>query len=194
MSRGVVLVVIIVLMCYTQDHVVMFSMYARVCGGTATQELHPVHMCVCVVPCLLTAAPVRLFIAVQHGANVRARAWGTFFRHDGPTYYGEFPLSFAVCTGQKEIVAYLIRHGAQVGGGGGLTWLAAGMFVDIGCPCVGHVIWALLVMARSSAEQCVTLIAQYDKFTLCFFWHSLLAVSHQHTSHTHCPFAASHIQ
>eukprot|EP00879_Flechtneria_rotunda_P024448 GHRR01025918.1.p1 GENE.GHRR01025918.1~~GHRR01025918.1.p1 ORF type:complete len:377 (+),score=86.35 GHRR01025918.1:244-1374(+) len=51
---------------------------------------------------------------VQHGANIRARAWGTFFRHDGPMYYGEYPLSFAACTGQKDVVAYLKRHGAQV--------------------------------------------------------------------------------
>lgn len=29
-------------------------------------------------------------------------------------YYGEYPLSFAACTGQKDVVAYLKRHGARV--------------------------------------------------------------------------------
>ncbi len=28
--------------------------------------------------------------------------------------YGGYPLSFAACTGQKDVVAYLRRHGAQV--------------------------------------------------------------------------------
>eukprot|EP00882_Tetradesmus_deserticola_P006401 GHRQ01006733.1.p1 GENE.GHRQ01006733.1~~GHRQ01006733.1.p1 ORF type:complete len:268 (+),score=77.10 GHRQ01006733.1:331-1134(+) len=51
---------------------------------------------------------------VQHGADIRARAWGTFFRQGGPMYYGEYALSFAACTGQKDVVAYLRRHGAQV--------------------------------------------------------------------------------
>lgn len=51
---------------------------------------------------------------VQHGADIRARAWGTFFAPGGPMHYGEYPLSFAACTGQKEIVAHLKRHGAAV--------------------------------------------------------------------------------
>ncbi|WIA19587.1 hypothetical protein OEZ85_005527 [Tetradesmus obliquus] len=51
---------------------------------------------------------------VQNGADIRARAWGTFFRQGGPMYYGEYALSFAACSGQKDIVAYLRRHGAQV--------------------------------------------------------------------------------
>jgi hypothetical protein len=51
----------------------------------------------------------------QNGADIRARAWGTFFRQGGPMYYGEYALSFAACTGQKDVVAYLRRHGAQVG-------------------------------------------------------------------------------
>ncbi|KAF6258835.1 hypothetical protein COO60DRAFT_1074230 [Scenedesmus sp. NREL 46B-D3] len=51
---------------------------------------------------------------VQNGADIRARAWGTFFRQGGPMYYGEYALSFAACTGQKDVVAYLRRHGAQV--------------------------------------------------------------------------------
>jgi hypothetical protein len=31
-----------------------------------------------------------------------------------PTLTGEYPLSFAACTGQKDIVAHLKRHGAKV--------------------------------------------------------------------------------
>ncbi|KAF8062894.1 TRPV6 [Scenedesmus sp. PABB004] len=51
---------------------------------------------------------------VQAGADIRARAWGTFFAPGGSMYCGEFPLSFAAVTGQKDVVAYLKRHGAQV--------------------------------------------------------------------------------
>ena len=51
---------------------------------------------------------------VAAGASIRVRAWGTFFSPGGPCYYGEFPLSFAACTGQKEVVAHLKRHGAAV--------------------------------------------------------------------------------
>jgi hypothetical protein len=51
---------------------------------------------------------------VQNGADVRARAWGPFFGPGGPMHYGEFPLSIAACTGQRDVVAYLKRHGARV--------------------------------------------------------------------------------
>lgn len=50
---------------------------------------------------------------VQNGADVRARAYGGFFQAGSAVYYGEFPLSFAACTGQKDIVSYLKRHGAS---------------------------------------------------------------------------------
>ncbi|KIY99828.1 Transient receptor potential cation channel subfamily V member 6 [Monoraphidium neglectum] len=53
---------------------------------------------------------------VHAGADIRARAWGTFFGPDGPMHYGEYPLSFAACTGQREVVAHLKRHGASVNG------------------------------------------------------------------------------
>lgn len=53
---------------------------------------------------------------VAAGANIRARAWGSFFAAGGSMYYGEYPLSFAACTGQKEVVAFLKRHGALVNG------------------------------------------------------------------------------
>eukprot|EP00798_Chlamydomonas_sp_ICE-L_P026129 gene26129-11847_t len=53
---------------------------------------------------------------VQNSANVRARAYGQFFQEGSVVYYGEYPLSFAACTGQKDIVSYLKRHGARVNG------------------------------------------------------------------------------
>lgn len=51
---------------------------------------------------------------VQNGADIGARAYGSFFEHGTKMYYGEYPLSFAASTGQKDIVAYLTRHGAHV--------------------------------------------------------------------------------
>ncbi|KAG2493527.1 hypothetical protein HYH03_008341 [Edaphochlamys debaryana] len=51
---------------------------------------------------------------VQNGADSRARAYGSFFQPGSAVYYGEYPLSFAACTGQKDIVSYLKRHGARV--------------------------------------------------------------------------------
>uniref|UniRef100_A0A7S0RFC8 Ion transport domain-containing protein n=1 Tax=Chlamydomonas leiostraca TaxID=1034604 RepID=A0A7S0RFC8_9CHLO len=51
---------------------------------------------------------------IQAGADVRARCYGAFFQPGSVVYYGEYPLSFAACTGQKDIVSYLKRHGARV--------------------------------------------------------------------------------
>lgn len=51
---------------------------------------------------------------IQNGADVRARAYGSFFQSGSPVYFGEYPMSFAACTGQKDIVSYLKRHGALV--------------------------------------------------------------------------------
>mmetsp|Transcript_1453 Transcript_1453/g.3191 ORF Transcript_1453/g.3191 Transcript_1453/m.3191 type:complete len:1024 (-) Transcript_1453:1638-4709(-) len=51
---------------------------------------------------------------IQAGADIQARAYGSFFQQDSVVYYGEYPLSFAACTGQKDIVSYLKRHGARV--------------------------------------------------------------------------------
>lgn len=45
---------------------------------------------------------------------MRARSYGGFFQIGSVVYYGEYPLSFAACTGQKDIVSYLKRHGARV--------------------------------------------------------------------------------
>lgn len=51
---------------------------------------------------------------IQNGADVRARAYGGFFKQGSAVYFGEFPLSFAACTGQKDTVSYLKRHGARI--------------------------------------------------------------------------------
>ena len=51
---------------------------------------------------------------VERGAEVHARCIGTFFGATSHAYYGEYPLSFAVCTGQKEVTRYLADNGAFV--------------------------------------------------------------------------------
>lgn len=51
---------------------------------------------------------------IQAGAEIRARCYGSFFQLGSAVYYGEYPLSFAAATGQKDIVSYLKRHGARV--------------------------------------------------------------------------------
>ena len=49
---------------------------------------------------------------VERGAFVRARCTGSFFGATSHAYYGEYPLSFAVCTGQDEVATYLVENGA----------------------------------------------------------------------------------
>ncbi|KAL6745893.1 ankyrin repeat-containing domain protein, partial [Haematococcus lacustris] len=51
---------------------------------------------------------------IQSGADVSARCYGGFFAPGSVVYYGEYPLSFAASTGQKDIVSYLKRHGCRV--------------------------------------------------------------------------------
>ena len=51
---------------------------------------------------------------VERGADVHARCTGSFFGATSHAYYGEFPLSFAICTGQKEVARYLADNGALV--------------------------------------------------------------------------------
>ena len=51
---------------------------------------------------------------IERGADVHARCTGSFFSSTSHAYYGEFPLSFAVCTGQKEVARYLTENGARV--------------------------------------------------------------------------------
>ena len=47
-------------------------------------------------------------------ALIEARATGNFFKRGSPCYYGEYPLYFACCTGQMEIVNFLISSGASM--------------------------------------------------------------------------------
>jgi len=58
-------------------------------------------------------------VQLGHGITWSGSAHGLTITATAPLppnrrYYGEFPLSFAACTGQKEIVAHLKRHGAAV--------------------------------------------------------------------------------
>ena len=50
----------------------------------------------------------------QGGADVRARAWGPFFRMGGKAFYGEYPLHFAVALRRKKSALYLAAAGARV--------------------------------------------------------------------------------
>lgn len=45
---------------------------------------------------------------------LKAQATGRFFARGRPCYYGEFPLFFAACTSQKEMVDRLLDAGAQL--------------------------------------------------------------------------------
>ena len=54
---------------------------------------------------------------VERGADVKARCIGSFFGAASHAYYGEYPLSFAVCTGQAEVVRYLAENGSKVSEG-----------------------------------------------------------------------------
>ena len=54
---------------------------------------------------------------VERGADVKSRCIGSFFGSNSHAYYGEFSLSFAVCTGQKEVVRYLAENGSKVSEG-----------------------------------------------------------------------------
>ncbi|XP_033503190.2 transient receptor potential cation channel subfamily V member 1 [Epinephelus lanceolatus] len=54
-------------------------------------------------------------LLVSKGADVHAKACGTFFQpHDGPSFYfGELPLSLAACTNQPDVVDFLMENGYQ---------------------------------------------------------------------------------
>ncbi|XP_062413990.1 transient receptor potential cation channel subfamily V member 1 [Pungitius pungitius] len=54
-------------------------------------------------------------LLVSKGADVHAKAWGTFFQpHDGPNFYfGELPLSLAACTNQPRVVDFLMENEYQ---------------------------------------------------------------------------------
>ncbi|VDM45622.1 unnamed protein product [Toxocara canis] len=58
-------------------------------------------------------------LLLQNGADVNARACGAFFipedisDYQGYAYYGEYPLAFAACFGNKDIYDLLIQYGAD---------------------------------------------------------------------------------
>uniref|UniRef100_A0A8C3WLF0 Transient receptor potential cation channel subfamily V member 2 n=1 Tax=Catagonus wagneri TaxID=51154 RepID=A0A8C3WLF0_9CETA len=55
-------------------------------------------------------------LLVENGANVHARACGRFFQKKGQEacfYFGELPLSLAVCTKQWDVVTYLLENPHQ---------------------------------------------------------------------------------
>ncbi|CAF4384213.1 unnamed protein product, partial [Didymodactylos carnosus] len=45
---------------------------------------------------------------------LNAKASGNFFKNGRPCYYGEYPLAFAACTNQWNLVEILIEHGADM--------------------------------------------------------------------------------
>ncbi|RVE65197.1 hypothetical protein OJAV_G00133050 [Oryzias javanicus] len=51
-------------------------------------------------------------LLVQKGADVQAKANGTFFQNNGKLgfYFGELPLSLAACTNQPDIVSFLMEN------------------------------------------------------------------------------------
>lgn len=51
---------------------------------------------------------------VDNGADVHARAMGTFFQEGGEFEAGEYPLCFAVATGQDDVAKLLLKKGAFI--------------------------------------------------------------------------------
>jgi ankyrin repeat protein len=56
--------------------------------------------------CFSNGAALVKFL-LERGADVRARAWGSFFK-DG--FYGEYPLSFAVRVNNQQILDYFLQR------------------------------------------------------------------------------------
>ncbi|XP_061596086.1 transient receptor potential cation channel subfamily V member 1 [Cololabis saira] len=91
-------------------------------------------------------------LLVSKGADVHARACGTFFQpHDGPNFYfGELPLSLAACTNQPELVGYLMENEFQQ---------ADGKLTDSQGNTVLH---ALVMVADNSQENTEFITSMYD--------------------------------
>ena len=53
-------------------------------------------------------------LVAKEPALLTSRATGRFFQQGQPCYYGEWPLSFAACTGQTSMVSFLISAGADL--------------------------------------------------------------------------------
>ncbi|KAM9348356.1 transient receptor potential cation channel subfamily V member 1 [Symphorus nematophorus] len=92
-------------------------------------------------------------LLVSKGADVHAKACGTFFQpHDGPNFYfGELPLSLAACTNQPDMVDFLMeneyqRAGAELTDSQGNT-----------------VLHALVVVADNSKDNTEFITSMYDR-------------------------------
>ncbi|XP_029028897.1 transient receptor potential cation channel subfamily V member 1 isoform X2 [Betta splendens] len=92
-------------------------------------------------------------LLVSKGADIHARACGTFFQqHDGPSFYfGELPLSLAACTNQSDIVDFLLDNEYQ---------RANPKLVDSQNNTVLH---ALVVLADNSEENTAFVTSMYDR-------------------------------
>ncbi|XP_061576179.1 transient receptor potential cation channel subfamily V member 1-like isoform X2 [Cololabis saira] len=92
-------------------------------------------------------------LLVQKGADVQAKASGTFFQNNGELgfYFGELPLSLAACTNQPDIVSFLIENPYR---GADLT------DKDSQGNTVLH---ALVVIADNTTENTVMIASMYDE-------------------------------
>uniref|UniRef100_A0A672GDN1 Transient receptor potential cation channel subfamily V member 1-like n=1 Tax=Salarias fasciatus TaxID=181472 RepID=A0A672GDN1_SALFA len=92
-------------------------------------------------------------LLVQKGADVHAKACGTFFQpHDGPSFYfGELPLSLAACTNQPDVVEFLMVNEYQ---------RADAKMADSQGNTVLH---ALVVIADNSRDNTAFVTSMYDR-------------------------------
>ncbi|XP_068186580.1 transient receptor potential cation channel subfamily V member 1 [Antennarius striatus] len=92
-------------------------------------------------------------LLVSKGADVHAKAYGTFFKpHDGPNFYfGELPLSLAACTNQPDVVDFLMENNYQKAD--------AAMEDSHG----NTVLHALVVVADNSADNTEFIASMYDR-------------------------------
>lgn len=91
-------------------------------------------------------------LLVENGADVHAKACGRFFQKSQGTcfYFGELPLSLAVCTKQWDVVTYLLENPHQ----------PASLHAQ---DSLGNtVLHALVMIADDSAENSALVIRMYD--------------------------------
>ncbi|XP_025776122.1 transient receptor potential cation channel subfamily V member 2 [Puma concolor] len=92
-------------------------------------------------------------LLVENGANVHARACGHFFQKKSQGtcfYFGELPLSLAACTGQWDVVTYLLENRHQPA-----SLQAADSLGNTA-------LHALVMIADNSAENSALVIRMYD--------------------------------
>uniref|UniRef100_A0A8C8ZLK5 Transient receptor potential cation channel subfamily V member 2 n=1 Tax=Prolemur simus TaxID=1328070 RepID=A0A8C8ZLK5_PROSS len=94
-----------------------------------------------------------VMLLVENGADVHARACGHFFQKSKGTcfYFGELPLSLAVCTKQWDVVSYLLENPHQ---------RASLQATDS----LGNTaLHALVMIADNSPENSALVIPMYDR-------------------------------